>query len=499
MGTQLDALQEPGTRSYLELPFYHSIDGFWQVVTLLGPPQSALIVTSLALRYRRGGEPNAGSCSGWCWGHRGVRANLQRYVTGDGPILLLLSFQLIPAAVAIAIVRYQLFDIRLVVSRTVLYLLLTLGVIAAYVALVAGLDAVLRRGAGSSVLATMAIAVAFNPVRLRLQRLVDRLLYGDRADPVRAMSRVGDGWSPATGRTGGWSWTRSGTRCGCRTRRSRPTSGCWPSPAAAGEVHAVPLRIGAEDLGELVVGVRSGETPARRGRPAGAGAGGRPARAGVAVGVARGRGEGLPGTDRGRAGGGTPPAPPGPARRHRADPDRRRLQAGRGPQRAARGPGPGGRHADRTAGRDRAALDDVRRVVHGLRPPSLDELGLAGALRQQAAQLALRHDGAPMTVAVLAPAPMPELPAAVEVAAYRIAVEGLTNVARHSSATGAEVRLAVLDGALHVDVTDDGAPNGAWRTGVGLTSMRERAAEVGGVCDAGPVTGGGRVHAVLPT
>ena len=137
MGTEPDALHEPGTRSYLELPFYHSIDGFWQVVTLLGPPQLALIVTSLALRYRRGGETERRQL---LWLVLAVivafAANLQRYVTGDGPILLLLSFQLIPAAVAIAIVRYQLFDIRLVVSRTVLYLLLTLGVIAAYVALV---------------------------------------------------------------------------------------------------------------------------------------------------------------------------------------------------------------------------------------------------------------------------------------------------------------------------------------------------------------------------
>ena len=264
------------------------------------------------------------------------------------------------------------------------------------------------------------------------------------------------------------------------------------------QVHAVPLRIGAETLGELVVGVRSGETRLAAAdlrvlelvagplalalRSASLAAEVKDSRERIVAGreeerrrLRRDLHDGIGPTLTGVA--------------YKLDAVRNVLRED--PDRAA---------AMLTELRavTGAALDDVRRVVHGLRPPSLDELGLAGALRQQAAQLAVRHDGAPMTVAVLAAAPMPELPAAVEVAAYRIAVEGLTNVARHSSATSAEVRLSVLDGALHVEVTDDGAPNGQWRTGVGLTAMRERAAEVGGVCEAGPVTGGGRVHATLP-
>ena len=82
-----------------------------------------------------------------------------------------------------------------------------------------------------------------------------------------------------------------------------------------------------------------------------------------------------------------------------------------------------------------------------------------------------------------APTPLPELPAAVEVAAYRIVTEALTNVVRHSSASAAVVTLAVEAGVLQISVHDDGINLGAgWQAGVGLTSIRERAAELGGRC-----------------
>ena len=105
-------------------------------------------------------------------------------------ILLLLSFPLIPAAVTIAVLRHGLYDVRIVLSRVVVYAVLTAGVIAIYVGLVAVLDRVLR-GAGAPVVAALAIALAFNPVRVRLQRLVDRAVYGTRRDPVAAVSAVG--------------------------------------------------------------------------------------------------------------------------------------------------------------------------------------------------------------------------------------------------------------------------------------------------------------------
>jgi signal transduction histidine kinase len=126
-----------------------------------------------------------------------------------------------------------------------------------------------------------------------------------------------------------------------------------------------------------------------------------------------------------------------------------------------------------------AAVADVRRLVHDLRPPALDDVGLLGAVRQQAARL--RAPG--LTVAVEGGDGLEQLPAAVEVAAYRIASEALTNVARHASASSCRVRLEVVGGDLVLEVTDDGVgiPAGT-PTGVGLVSLRERAAELGGEC-----------------
>ena len=144
-----------------------------------------------------------------------------------------------------------------------------------------------------------------------------------------------------------------------------------------------------------------------------------------------------------------------------------------------------------------AAIEEIRRMVYAMRPPALDELGLVPALRQQAVGLRNR-DGEPVAVDVTAPEDLADLPAAVEVAAYRIVIEALTNVARHSSSASAAVRLERADDGLRLEITDHGARNGAWRPGVGLSSMRERAAELGGTLEAGPGPGGGRVAALLP-
>ncbi len=144
-----------------------------------------------------------------------------------------------------------------------------------------------------------------------------------------------------------------------------------------------------------------------------------------------------------------------------------------------------------------AAIEEIRRMVYAMRPPALDELGLVPALRQQSVGLRNR-DGEPVAVDVTAPEDLADLPAAVEVAAYRIVIEALTNVARHSSSASAAVRLERADDGLRLEITDHGARNGAWRPGVGLSSMRERAAELGGTLEAGPGPGGGRVAALLP-
>jgi len=88
--------------------------------------------------------------------------------------------------------------------------------------------------------------------------------------------------------------------------------------------------------------------------------------------------------------------------------------------------------------------------------------------------------------------------AAVEVAAYRIVNEALTNVARHSGCDTETVGVHADLDALVIDVTDVGTTNGAWSTGVGIASMRERATELEGTLTAGIGVCGGHVHAVLP-
>ena len=152
---------------------------------------------------------------------------------------------------------------------------------------------------------------------------------------------------------------------------------------------------------------------------------------------------------------------------------------------------------DRAAASVEGTVADVRRVVYALRPPALDQLALVGALRQHA--LMLSTGAADLDCDVIAPEPFPHLPAATEVAAFRIAQEALTNVVRHAHARHATVTLAV-DGALTLEVRDDGTGLPADRTpGVGLESMRERALELGGTCSVGDRPDGGTaVSVALP-
>jgi signal transduction histidine kinase len=143
------------------------------------------------------------------------------------------------------------------------------------------------------------------------------------------------------------------------------------------------------------------------------------------------------------------------------------------------------------------AIGMIRSLVYGMRPPALDEVGLIGALQQQALTLR-RADGSALPTNFTVPNTLPPLPAAVEVAAYRIVVEGLTNVARHVPDAVAEVSLRVEDCALCIEVRDSGTEMAAWTTGVGITSMRERVAELGGFVEFGPRRSGGLVRAALP-
>ena len=157
---------------------------------------------------------------------------------------------------------------------------------------------------------------------------------------------------------------------------------------------------------------------------------------------------------------------------------------------------------ERLSDRARGDIAEIRRLVEGLRPPALDQLGLVSALEQRAADhsFGVREGGGQLRWTVVADDRVEPLPAAVEVAAYRIVVEAVNNALRHSNAASCEVSLARDDGVLCVRVRDDGvgmAENPG--VGVGLTSMRERAEELGGTCTITSERGAGTVvEARLP-
>jgi two-component system, NarL family, sensor kinase len=139
-------------------------------------------------------------------------------------------------------------------------------------------------------------------------------------------------------------------------------------------------------------------------------------------------------------------------------------------------------------------VSDIRRLAYDLRPPALDDLGLTGALEQHARGV----EGTVVTVD--GSADLGELPAAVEAAAYRIAVEAVTNTLRHAGAGNCTISLATVNGSLEVRVADDGRGIPAdVRAGVGMTAMRERTAELGGNLRVESAPGGGTtVVASLP-
>jgi signal transduction histidine kinase len=177
------------------------------------------------------------------------------------------------------------------------------------------------------------------------------------------------------------------------------------------------------------------------------------------------------------------------------------LKVGAARRLLARDPATADALLEELSGDIQATVVDIRRLVYNLRPPTLDELGLAGAIRERAAQYTTGAgtESSGLLVVVDAPDRLPPLPAAVEVAAYRITQEALTNVARHAQAHTCHISLKI-DKTLQLEITDDGIGlSPERRAGVGLAAMRERAVELGGMCIVETLpTGGTRVLAQLP-
>ena len=413
----------------------------------------------------------------------------------------------LPVAVAVAILRYRLDGIDVVINRALVYGLLTAVVVGVYVLVVGYLGAVLHREDDLvvSLVGAGIVAVLFAPLRDRLQRGVSRLLYGQRAEPYAAISGLGERLQSALAPDDVLPTIVGTVREALRLPYAAIALDDDASriAASAGEpvpgTVEMPLLYRNEPVGRLILGLRTGESdfsPADRRLLSDLAR-----HAGVAVSAVRLTADLRRSRERLVA-----------TREEERRRLRRDLHDGLGAQLAGlivqagvlrglvrRDPEAAEQLVDELRGELRTAIADIRRLVYGLRPPALDDLGLAGALERLAERS--EADGLRVTVEVRTEAGAGgPLPAAVEVAVFRIVQEALTNVVRHASASTCEVCVGVGPDDVAVEVVDDGCglPDNR-RSGVGLHSMRERAAEMGGTCRVEPAPGGGtRVRARLP-
>lgn len=415
-----------------------------------------------------------------------------------------------PLCLGIAITRYRLFDIELVVNRALVYLALTACVVGIYVLVVGYLSWLFRveENLSLSLVATGIVAVAFAPLRNRLQRGVNRLMYGERDEPYRLLTRLGRQLESTLHPSSALALTVETVALALKlpyVAIALDRAGRLQTVAEYGDVrpesHRVPLVYAGDPIGELVVASRApGEvfTPADLrllhdlARQIGVAA----HAVALAADLEQARLRLV--TERGEE-------------RRRLGSD---LHDGVGHQltglsrqleRATRAltaePQLAGRLLADSAWQLTALTRQVRVLAHELFPPELELLGLAGALRERAQT----RDG--LRVEVDASDRLPALPAEIQAAVYLIALEAMTNVEKHAAAQSCRLRLRCSsppgspNGAvLELDVVDDGRglpPNAG--VGLGLVSMQARAAEVGGSCTIATHAGGGTaVHVRVP-
>ena len=443
--------------------------------------------------------------------------DLQNEATQAGLVINLLILAvstvilgLIPVSVAVAVLRYRLFDVDVWISRGLVYGMLVLFVVGVYVVVVGGLGLVWRDGGILlPVVATGLAAVVFTPVRLRLQQRIHRWVYGARDDPHAVLTRLGE-----------------------------RLSSTLPSEQVAQTVvetigSALRLPYVTLDLADGGPVTEFGRAPGTEERSFDVTYQGRHV---GRLGVAPRPREQLSARDLHLLE--EVAQQSGPAlwaasltadlrhSRHRAisirEEERRRLHRdlhdGLGPTLASLCQRLGAtRHlitddparaatvlSDLEA-QTRAAIADLRTLVYSLRPPALDELGLVGALQEACRRLSDRPDV--LRITVRSDTEHLDLPADVEVAAYAIVMEAITNMLRHSSARSCEVSLGLpgpdsgqAERHLVVQISDDGVglPEPDREQG-GLATMRERAEEVGGLLTYRPGRPTGLVvEAALP-
>ncbi len=541
LGVALEIVASPSQVGIFVLP----VNPFF--VPLLAPYQSFIAVTigvrgillplltltglvSLGLRYRSTGTRERQQIKWIAWAPAvmllGGLVTLLLFVSGVewawpyGALVFFTAAQFILlASLTIAILRYHLFDIDRLINRTLVYVALSVIVIAVY-GLLVGSFSLLFQTSGNyvvSLIATALIAISFQHARSYVQAGVNRLLYGDRDAPYAALSRLGqrlettlapDAVLPTIVETVAQSLHLPYVAIELTTEDSeRKNRVAFPSSSALAppELVRLPLTYQNETVGQLVLAPRSpGESFTSADQRLLADFARQAGIAAHAVQLTK---------DLQRSRERLVTAREEERRRIRRD-----LHDGLGPALAAQVLKIGAareRMAHDPAGADHllaelehdieAALADIRRLVYDLRPPLLDQLGLLMAIRQTAAEYSAPPSVKPeLSICVDAIEPLPPLPAAIEVGAFRMAQEALTNVVHHAHARTCRVQIRISSGNEFVmEITDDGRglPEG-YRAGVGLTSMRERAVELGGTCLIERQAGGGtrvRVELPLPT
>ncbi|MDQ3764268.1 MAG: sensor histidine kinase [Actinomycetota bacterium] len=476
------------------------------LVTVASAALNALAVVvalaSAVFRWRRSGEAQRQQLK---WLLLGGLATVALFLVGlttpqpTGEVISGLAVLPLPLACAVAVLRYRLWDVDVVISRSLRYGLLSAVVVAGYVAAVGVLSGILGAGTGAPILATTVVALLVLPLHGWLQRLVNRLVHGDAEDPYTALARLGNRLAVTADPTEVASRVLPEVLAKlARVFRLRYAAielangetiahGNRPS-----DVARLPLKYGGAKVGELLLATDGpGSVTEHRRLDLLAQ---QAAIAAHALLLARDvqRSRQLVVT----------------AREEERRQLRRDLHDGMGPALAAvalqaetardlvdRDPAEATALLDRLVPRLNDAVREVRALVHQLRPPTLDELGLPGALRELATRFAT-----PGTTVQVEIGELGTLPAAVDVAAYRIVAEALTNAVRHASAGTVRVSVHRTCSRLELAVSDDGSGiDPAAGRGVGLASMRERAAELDGQCTIGAAQGGGTlVTATLP-
>ncbi len=427
-------------------------------------------------------------------------------LTGGGLVLLLGGI----ACLAVAVLRDELTQLELVFNRTLVYGFLTLFVIGSY-GLIVGSLSLLFQAAGNfwlSVIATGLVAVLFQPLRVWVQRFVNQLLYGQRDEPLAVLARLGEGSEmaqtidallPELANTIGQAMKLPYVAIALRQVGEIVPVAEFSTTANGHKVDSaslltIPLIHQRETIGELCIAPRSPDEPFSATERE------------LLMNVARQVSAAV------RAVQLTADLQQSRQRLVSAiEEERRRLRRdlhdGLGPTLAAlilqsetaselvrQDPAEAETLLASVADHAYAATQDIRRLVYNLRPPALDDLGLVSALRAHANRYATSE----VSFEIYAPEALPCLPAAVEVAVYRISAEAMTNVIRHSHAARCWLTLEVTITHLTLTVKDDGQGMavGAY-AGVGMLSMRERCAELGGTFT---LTGkdGVQIQATLP-